>query len=79
MDSPSLRIFKEARLLFWTWVVVVAAGAAKLITLQAPEYFNRIFDLAGAVGFYRHPIACRSSLRRGISTAHRIFPGQPTH
>jgi hypothetical protein len=33
-------------------VVVVAAGVAKLVGLQTPEYFNHISDVAGAAGFY---------------------------
>src|SRR5262249_19470349 len=50
VDSPSVRIFKEARLLLWTWLAVIAAAAAKVVAISSPVL--SVLNVASAAGFY---------------------------
>ena len=45
MNTPALRIFKEVRLIFWTWIAVVALALLPAFTSSSYLAF------AGAVGF----------------------------
>ena len=50
MPVSSLRILKESRLVFWTWLVVILTAMLKAAATALGS--SNTFDVAGAVGFW---------------------------
>jgi ABC-type transport system involved in multi-copper enzyme maturation permease subunit len=41
MSAKSIRILKEARILFWPWLAVILAGVLRLVDTPLPEFYRR--------------------------------------